>query len=109
MQATTFEWPEIIELELQAKHFKNTNFFHPCNCAISKAFMEAYPSEKTGAYAEEGLCVLLAHSVADDNICASFGHDWYGSTDFSHDHAAASAVGFDHTAIRKITLTKSPA
>lgn len=87
---------ETIELHLKAVDFKGTDFYSPCNCAISKAVKRQLDitEVKESVYHVEIENVIYNHKV-------------YSSIEFEPDQAKATSLNFDNTTIRIITLTKS--
>lgn len=81
-------------LVLLARHFFETDYTSPYNCAISKAAKEHFQVDNATEKLE-GL------ELKD----AEYEHDYYGHNDFRTDWNKASKAGFDDTPIRTITLT----
>jgi hypothetical protein len=91
---------DIINLELKAKHFKDTIFVSITDCAISKAAKEQFKVKNVF----EGLDIL---SVKFSNLQETeYKHEYYGDRDFNQDLEIAKKHNYDDTIIRKIELNK---
>lgn len=93
-QSTSTQLPDIIELELKAKHFEGTHFTFKGHCAIEKSLMELFPNYDVHEFIHD-----LA--IGDFNYI----HTSYYSDLFTTDQLRASTLP-PETVIRTITLTK---
>lgn len=85
----------VIELELLAIDFKDTEFTSPYNCAISKACKRQLQPTRV---------VEFCTRVKLDDLY--YKHQCYGYVDFGRDKAKAERLNFDNTVIKTLTLTE---
>lgn len=83
-------------LKIRARHFKNTAFFTPCNCAISKALKELYPEGDVPLISEQIDYIIVAGK--------EYKHESYPAISFHEDQANAVAHNFDDTVIRVVNI-----
>lgn len=85
----------IIELELKAVDFKDTDFI--CNkCAIEKA-----------VYRQLGIHKVYESVNSVEINSVYYFHEKYGPSEFNSDKEISEFKNFDNTTIRTITLTEA--
>lgn len=91
-----------IIMPVRAKHFKDSNFSNPCNCAISKAAQEFFNVNKYDA--NEGVTQL---HIGRGGSMHSYHHKEYGDRQYYNNAYKASMHNYDETIIFELELIKA--
>lgn len=111
-------FPEVLIIELKARHLIGTDFLDKGNCAISKVLKEMFPDYSPVTYSEKVYITRKKQERNNNNvehyeydICRESHHEenewvaWYHYSSFEEDMDRASGLHED-TVIRRIKLIK---